>query len=145
MIFVTVGTTKFDALVRQVDSIAKKIKDEIIIQIGLGEYIPKNCKWFRFAPSLRNYEEEASMVISHEGAGTLIELAKLGKKVIALTNPYTVDNPDIIKKFSEENYLIWCKVPQDLEKALLMARKIKLRRYISPKCEIHKKILEKFA
>ena len=42
MIFVTVGTGKFELLVREMDKIASKLKERVIIQIGNGDYEPKN-------------------------------------------------------------------------------------------------------
>src|SRR5947209_11093294 len=52
MIFVTVGTTDFDALVRRIDELAPSLGEEVLCQIGKGSYLPRNCRYFRYAPSL---------------------------------------------------------------------------------------------
>ena len=72
-VFVTVGNGKFDTLVRMIDSLCKKkmILDHVVVQIGKGTYIPNYCDWFRFAPSLDSYYDEADIVVSHGGAGTV--------------------------------------------------------------------------
>ena len=49
MIFVTVGTheQQFNRLIRHIDNLkkSKDIKDEVFIQTGYSDYVPKFCKW----------------------------------------------------------------------------------------------------
>ena len=49
MIFVTVGTheQQFDRLLKEVDRLKKEnlIQDEVFIQTGYSNYVPKYCKW----------------------------------------------------------------------------------------------------
>ena len=47
VIFVTVGTYKGDELIGAIDEIATGLNEEIIAQIGYGEYEPKNFTFFR--------------------------------------------------------------------------------------------------
>ncbi len=52
-LFVTVGSTDFDALVRKADELVPRMSiQEGIMQIGSGQYLPANMPHFRFAPSL---------------------------------------------------------------------------------------------
>ena len=75
MIFVTVGTTHFDELVETVDKLAEKLKEKCTIQIGVGKYIPKNCKWFRFKSSLKNYYKNSDLF--------LVKFFSLHKKLLS--------------------------------------------------------------
>ena len=86
MIFVTVGTHpgQFDRLIRRIDSIAPKIKEEIIVQRGFTRYIPKNVKYFDFTDSMHDYYAKARLVIA-QSATTLIEFSlKYDKPVITV-------------------------------------------------------------
>ncbi len=86
MIFVTIGTHsgQFDRLIRRIDEIAPKIKEEIIIQRGFTKYIPKNTKSFEFTDNMNKYYKEARIVIA-QSATTLIEfILKYGKPVITV-------------------------------------------------------------
>ncbi|KAK7815738.1 udp-n-acetylglucosamine transferase subunit alg13 like protein [Quercus suber] len=79
-VFVTVGTTLFDALVRAVDSL--EVKQELlkrgytnlVIQMGRGSYTPTKSggedgslavDFFTFSSSIADYLRSASLVISH--------------------------------------------------------------------------------
>lgn len=144
MIFVTVGTTKFDDLIKKIDILASKklIKEKVLMQIGEGKYIPKYSEWFRYKPSLDSYYKKASLVISHSGAGTLLELINKKKKTIVVINPDVVKNPDIVIKLSEEKHILWCKNIKKLNNCIKKARLFKFKKYRKPGCKIHKKIIE---
>ena len=89
-VFVTVGTTRFDALVEAVDSeevaaaLAGKGYARLVVQLGASAYRPRvllpegaaagrhaasglQVEWFEYAPSLEPYMESAALVISHAG------------------------------------------------------------------------------
>jgi beta-1,4-N-acetylglucosaminyltransferase len=142
MIFVTAAgsTLPFNELVKKIDMLIAKreIKEKVIIQIGNGNYIPKNCKWFRFEKDLEKYYKKASLVITHSGGGTLFELVNWEKKVICMVNPGAVNNPDIVIKLSSENYILWCKNLEEMKSSIEKAKKFKFKKYKSPKCEIDK-------
>ncbi|KAJ8311496.1 LOW QUALITY PROTEIN: hypothetical protein KUTeg_010851 [Tegillarca granosa] len=77
-VFVTVGTTQFDKLIRTVTSpeICKKLKsrgyEKLILQIGKGEVVPSSSKingltieHYRYKTSIIEDIQNASLVISH--------------------------------------------------------------------------------
>ncbi|MFC2175104.1 PssE/Cps14G family polysaccharide biosynthesis glycosyltransferase [archaeon] len=142
MIFVTVGTTEFDGLVKKIDELVGKgaIKDEVVAQIGRGKYEPKNIDWFRFEPSLDSYFRKAGVVVTHEGAGTLLELVRMGKRAVAVENPDTVTNPDILDKFSGEGYVLKCDKVGAVGEYIKKAKKKKFSKYKKPQCSIAKEI-----
>jgi len=82
MIFVTIGNhdQEFSRLIKKLDSIASKIKEEIIIQKGHTKYISKNCQSFAWDSSLAKYMKGARLIITHAGIGTTLEILKIHKK-----------------------------------------------------------------
>jgi len=140
MIFVTVGSVApFDTLIREVDDLAGRgLIKETVAQIGNGKYAPKNCKWFRFERDLKRYYQDAEIIITHNGAGTLFEVLPLGKKIIVVPNPDTsqIENIDIVIKLAKEGHIIPCIRPYRLEYALRLANNWVPRRYERPPCRI---------
>ena len=147
MIFVTVGTTDFDALVRSMDLLAPQLGEEVEMQIGHGEYEPRHCSWFRFASSLEPYYDRADVVVAHGGLGTVMEVLRRGGKLIGVANPdrYDQHQEDLLGYLAEEGYLIWCRDLADLADELRRVRGQTFRRYWSPECHIHDVIAEYLA
>lgn len=144
MIFVTVGSTDFDALTTRVDELAPHLGTDIVMQIGLGEYIPRNAQSFRFAPSLDDYYDQADIVVGHGGLGTIVEALERGKKLICVVNPATYDRHQehLLQMFASQNFLIWCKDLQELGEAIRQAREAELSPYQPPQCHMHEVIAE---
>ena len=137
MIFVTVGTGSFDSLVRAMDKLAL---GDVVIQTGSGRYVPKNCKHFDYKKSLTSDFKKAKIVVTHGGAGTLLELAGMNKRVVAVTNPESVHNPDIVMKLSQEKHILWCESMQSLGTYIKRAGFEKFKKYSAPKCTIQNEI-----
>mmetsp|Transcript_23280 Transcript_23280/g.40065 ORF Transcript_23280/g.40065 Transcript_23280/m.40065 type:complete len:167 (+) Transcript_23280:7-507(+) len=106
-IFVTVGTTSFDLLIKTVNSAdfrsAARAKgyNHITCQIGRGTYVPNNnddlvsTDWYRFRPSLSEDYSTAALVISHAGAGSIMEALGLDRPLIVVVNEDLMDNHQI--------------------------------------------------
>lgn len=86
-IFVTVGTTEFNSLIKklQSDEVYKILKNhlgckQLTIQIGRGEKIEFNnysdvvVQIFDLKESIESDIDKADLVISHAGAGTCIDV-----------------------------------------------------------------------
>jgi beta-1,4-N-acetylglucosaminyltransferase len=144
LIFVTVGSTDFDALVRDMDDLAPRIGEPVVMQIGLGEYEPKNAEFFRFSPALDDYYARASMVVAHGGLGTIVEALESGKKLVCVVNPTTYDRHQehLLRLFSEQNNLLWCRDLAHLEESIRQARATDFAPYQTPACHIHDVINE---
>jgi beta-1,4-N-acetylglucosaminyltransferase len=143
MIFATVGTTQFDELVEAMDKIAPKLNEEVVIQIGNRKYIPKNCKYFTFDEDLLKYFKNANIIISHGGAGITFEVLNLGKKLISIENPHVLGGHqgDLLGRLSQAGYLIWCKDLNKIENCIKDAKKMKIKKYVRPECEIGRTIV----
>ena len=133
MIFVCVGSRdyQFNRLLKELDELVEngEIKDTILAQIGQSEYEPKNYKWTRFMNQdvFKKYQNEADLIISHGGTGTLIGSLKLGKQVIAVPRlakygEHIDDHQTQISKvLSEEGYLREVLNIKDLKSAINLA------------------------
>jgi beta-1,4-N-acetylglucosaminyltransferase len=143
MIFVTVGTTAFESLIIKVDEISNLIEEKIICQIADGEYVPRNCEYFRFKPTLENEFSNADLVICHGGAGTLFNLLELNKKVISIPNLERKDKhqTDLIDTLSEGNHIISCYDLSELATKILDSKNISLTKYEHPECRIAEEII----
>lgn len=139
MLFVTVGTTDFDALVEAMDRIAPALSEEVVAQIGRGRYEPKNLRWFRTAPSLEPYYRQADVVVSHGGMGTVMEVASMGKPLLAVSNPDLHDRhqDDLLGYMERQGHLLWCRDLNNLEADLRRIRTMTFRPYKAPPTRIH--------
>ncbi len=142
MIFVTVGHTDFDALVREMDRLAPELDDEVLMQIGRGAYEPGHARYFRYAPALEPYMARADVVVCHAGLGVIVEALGLGKRVVCVPNPATYHGhqASLAEIFSRDGHLIWCRRVEDLKESLEQARSFVPVPYEPPPCRIHEVI-----
>ena len=88
MILVTVGTHTqgFPRLIRQMDDIAADLAEEVVMQIGVTDYTPQHARFFRFAgqDELERLNEEADVVVTHAGVGSILTALGYGKPVIVV-------------------------------------------------------------
>ena len=120
MIFITLGSQKFqfNRLLKAVDEIA--VDDEIFAQIGYSDYKPQHYEYKEFLDrdEFERMMSKADIVITHGGTGAIIEAVKKGKKVIAVPRLKKygehVDNhqTEIVNVFSEEGYIL--KLDEDV-------------------------------
>ncbi|KAL6989656.1 N-acetylglucosaminyldiphosphodolichol N-acetylglucosaminyltransferase [Sarracenia purpurea var. burkii] len=130
IVFVTVGTTCFDALVRVMDTMEVKKEllnkgyTHLLIQMGRGSYIPTKSSgedgclvvdYFTFSSSIADNLRSASLVISHAGSGSIFETLKLGKPLIVVVNEDLMDNhqSELAEELAEMKHL-FCARPQTL-------------------------------
>lgn len=139
MIFVAIGTTYFDTLVRAMDRLSLDLNEEVVMQIGRSGYIPQNCEHFRFTPSLTPYYNRASLVVSHGGLGIVTEVMELGLPLVVAEDPQQPDRHqrEILTEWEREGHLIWCKDLKELPRAIELARCQGFKPYVAPECRIH--------
>ena len=134
-VFVTVGTTRFDALVSSATSkialewMERQGFDSLTIQYGRGEK-PKirtenthslstslDIKTYDFRSSLVEDMEKADFILCHAGAGTVMEVLRLNKKCCVVINTLLMDNhqTELAGAMAERGHLIMVEKPQNLE------------------------------
>lgn len=96
MILTIVGmhTQQFNRLVEAMDLIAKEIDEPVYIQIGSSTYTPRYAKHFKFMPpaKIRHVIDQADLIVSHAGVGTILEALERGRRMIVVPR---------LKKFKE--------------------------------------------
>jgi UDP-N-acetylglucosamine transferase subunit ALG13 len=112
MIFVTVGSWRFDGLVKVIDQAVGQgaISQKVTMQIGNGTYLPVHCEYFRTAPSLGPYFERASLVIAH-GGFTTIEILMRGLPLLSVANPDVHGNHQhaFLDALDHDGYVVYCR------------------------------------
>ena len=135
MILVITGTHTqgFERLVAAMDTYSSSEKEKVVIQIGSSNYIPKFATWFRFSDSdcIKELIEEADVIVAHAGAGTIIDVLKLGKPLVLLPRKKEfreiVDNQqlELAEKLSKSSRAIEVGDVDCLAGAIESARSIK--------------------
>ena len=132
-VFVTVGTTSFDALVEALDNPAvvnilrARGYTSLTMQIGRGTYRPRRVRTrpgfrvdiFDFRPSLDEAMRAASLVVSHAGAGSVFEALDARAPLLVVVNESLMGNHqvELAEELRRRGHLRWC-VPADVEAAL---------------------------
>lgn len=97
MIFVTVGTHEqsFERLIREIDELKGNgtIKEDVFIQTGFTDYVPKNCEWSKLVSfkDMDNKVSEARIVITHGGPASFIAPLQKGKIPIVVPRQFEFD------------------------------------------------------
>jgi len=111
--FVTVGSTRFDGLVQRalsdtvIDVLRSKGYSKIIVQCGNSDFDTESYEregetWlrrgdedivvWRFKASLQEEYQQADLVISHAGSGTILDVLRMRKPLIVIPNETLLDN-----------------------------------------------------
>lgn len=134
--FVTVGTTSFDSLVGELnrDDIRALLSEklgvtQLKIQFGRGKLQPitissssttMEITAYDFKPTLVEDMREADLIISHAGAGSIVESLRLNKPLIVVVNDMLMDNHqvELARALEEAGYLLCASTPQQLAEIL---------------------------
>jgi beta-1,4-N-acetylglucosaminyltransferase len=129
--FVTVGTTRFDKLVSAATSptalrwFESQGYSSLTIQYGKGEppvvgdsSLTPNIRCYGFQPSLNDDMRKADLILSHAGAGTVMEALKFRKKLVVVINTLLMDNhqEELACAMAERGHLFTVANPELLEK-----------------------------
>lgn len=139
MILVTLGTQK-EQFTRLLDYIEKSnIKDKIIVQAGHTKYKSNKMEIFDFIPyeKMDKYIDDADIIITHSGTGSVLTPLKKGKKVIvcARLSKYEehVDDHqvELLEVFKEEGYVLELSEDNTLDGVYQEIKKFKPKKYVS--------------
>lgn len=143
MILVLLGTQDkpFTRLLEELDKLIEKkvIKDKVIVQAGLTKYQSKNMEIFDLKPvdELMELQNDADIIITHGGVGSILSAVKMNKKVIAIprlkeygehTNNHQIQ---IVDEFYKTGYILKADNPGDLEVILKNINSFKIKKYKS--------------
>ncbi|CAK6964612.1 UDP-N-acetylglucosamine transferase subunit ALG13 homolog isoform X1 [Scomber scombrus] len=122
-VFVTVGTTSFDELIKNVTSseAAQALKscgyERLVLQVGRGSLLPDadSCphirlEAFRFKDSIAEDMKRADLVISHAGAGSCLEALGANKPLLVVVNDKLMDNHqlELARQLHMDSHLLYC-------------------------------------
>ncbi len=129
MILVVFGNVPipFNRLAEKIDEIAEKSNKEFIVQYGYTRYPFTNVKAFKFVSSteMSEFINNASIIITHGGYGTISECLKQSKSVIAVPRKKGEHNhpqEELVRPLENEGYIIGVYDINDLENKILHAR-----------------------
>ena len=162
MILVLLGTqnNSFHRLLEEVEKNIKNktIQEEVIVQAGYTKFESKNMKIIDLMSKeeLAEYQDKASLIITHGGVGSIISSIEKGKKVIAVPRKLDfilgkheygehVNNHQIqiIKDFTDKGYIIGIENVEDLHDAIIKSKTFEPVKY-QPNNSKMLKIIENF-
>lgn len=151
MILVTLGTQK-EQFTRLLDYIEKSnIEDEIIVQAGYTKYNSKKMKIFDFIPyeKMNKYIDEADLIITHAGTGSVLMPLKKGKKVIVCARDMKYDEhidnhqKELVEVFVDGGYVFELNEDNNLDDLYMKIKKIKSKKYLSNTSNFIKRLRSK--
>ena len=143
MILVILGTQdkQFPRLLEAVDKAIENgtIKDRVVVQAGQTKYESKNMEIFDLlpAPEFNKLMDEADLVITHGGAGSILTAIKKGKKIIAAARlaEYHEHHNDhqkqIIGEFASRGYLLELEDFDKLSSLIKKMKNFKPKKFVS--------------
>lgn len=143
MIFVTLGTQDkpfnrlLEAVQKEIDN--KNIKEKVIVQAGCTKFKSNDMEILDLVPmdEFDKIMQEASLIITHGGVGSIINGLNKNKVVIAVprlekykehVNDHQIQ---IVENFNDEGYIIGVTNLDDLGMALKKAKKFKPKKFQS--------------
>lgn len=140
MILVTLGTQdqKFYRLLDYIEM--SHINDRIVVQTGgSSDYKSKKMEIFKFIDydEMNKLIDEADVIITHGGTGSILTPLKKGKKVIACARlekyqEHINDHQkEIVTLFKNEGYILELNEENKLDDLMKEMKKFKVKKYVS--------------
>lgn len=143
MTLVILGTQDktFERLLKAIEKQIKlgNLKKEVIVQAGSTKYTSKYMKIFDYIPmeQFSKFIDEADLIITHGGVGTILTSIRKNKKVIAVPrlSKYKEHENDhqleIVSEFTKRGYIIPCYDLKKMDEAIEEAKTFKPKKYRS--------------
>ena len=137
MYLLSVGTTKFDGLVRAADELTVPGG---LFQIADGKYLPRNHEYVRFTQDFHKLIDGADFVISHAGVGVLFESLQRDKKVICVPNMERSDKHqvEIAEELSRRGLILLVRQPGYLKNAIARLSEFNPKQFDIPRFQVGK-------
>ena len=119
-VFVTVGTTRFNALVQACDQLAATSENEFVVQHANPGLALSHARGQVFFDDVAERYANAEVVITHAGAGSIFGLLEMGKVIIVVPNFERIDKhqSDIARYVEENQYALVCWALDELAATL---------------------------
>lgn len=128
---ITVGTTLFDSLIREVETTANSpefFEDTFVFQVGKGGHMPADHNAFEFTDDFNKYADSADVIITHAGAGSTYSFLEHKRKLIVVPNLERKDTHQIdLARFIEKNG--YASVAYDVKDVMRSMRAMKSARF----------------
>ena len=143
MILVILGTQDkdFSRLLKVVDKEIENgtIKEKVVVQAGQTKYESKNMEIFDLIsePEFEKLIDEASLIITHGGVGSILAGIKKNKKIIAAARlsknqeHHNDHQKQIIKEFADKGYLLELRDFNKLGKLIEKSKNFKQKTFES--------------
>ena len=141
MILVLLGTqnNSFHRLLEEIDKLIEKgiIKEQVIVQAGHTKYESKKMEILDLIPQaeLEKYQDEADLIITHGGVGSIMSSIKKGKKVIAIPRLHKYGEHvndhqiEIVKRFNKNGCIIGLNRIEELKQAIIDSKEFMPKRF----------------
>ena len=150
MILVMLGTQN-NSFHRLLEEVERNINDgtiteKVIVQAGYTKYESENMEIVDFISreKIEKLQQEADLIITHGGVGSIIQSIEKGKKVIAVARHHEygehVNNhqKEIVELFDKKDYIIGIDNVENLKQALEKSKNFTPKKYISDNTKLLK-------
>ena len=143
MILVMLGTQKndFSRLLKEIENCIDTgtIQEEVIVQAGSTKYKTEKMKIFDLIgrEELDKQKQEATLIITHGGVGSIVGALKMNKKVIAVPRlkqygEHVNDHQkQIVENFDTQGYIKGVFDIKDLEQAIKQINTFEPKQFVS--------------
>lgn len=143
MIFVMLGTqnNSFHRLLEEIEKLIENgtITEDVIAQTGYTNYETDKMKIFDLISrnELEKFQNEADLIITHGGVGSIVSSIKKGKKVIAVPRLHKYEEhvndhqKEIVELFNKKGYIIGIEDVKELGQAIKRVKEFEPKKYIS--------------
>ena len=155
MILVLLGTqnNSFQRLLEEIDKLIEEgtIKEKVIVQAGHTKYQSDNMEIFDLIANkdLEKYQDEANLIITHGGVGSIITSIERGKKVIAVPRLHKYGEhvndhqKEIVQLFDKKGCIIGINEVGELKEAIEESKNFVPKKYEHDNTKMLK-IIEEF-
>lgn len=154
MILVTLGTQDkaFIRLIKAIEDVklSGTLKDDVVVQSGYTEYASTvlELKDYYSQIELDQLRQEADLIITHAGVGSILDALKFNKVVIAVARlkqygEHTNDHQlELLDAFANEGYILRCDDLSKLSEVIEIARTFKPKPYPFDPSAVLKTVLD---